>query len=146
LPDWVSRAFEMHRHFGIDIVMDLQRPGLVDTNIRELCRRFIEVQGMTHRYDAMNEIRETIFYCREFENWLAVEQYQQSGEKNYKETTYVNKGNIFACFNSFSCADAFLPPKGKDFSYLPSLEKAREEGISGGLYYRTAEPKEYRGK
>lgn len=145
-PDWVSRAFEMHRHFGLDITMDLQRPALVDLNIRELCKRFIEVREMRHRYDVMGQIRETTFFCREFENWLAVEQYQASGAVNYTEKIYRNEGNIFDCFNSFSCADEFLPPQGKDFSYLPPQAQAREEGKDGEMFYRTAEPKEYRGK
>lgn len=145
LPDWVSRFYEMHRHFGIEIVMDLQRPALVDLNIRELCRRFIEVQDMVHRYDDMGNIRETVFRCREFDHWLAVEQYLKNGDKTYRESVYRNEGDIFSCFNSYSCFDEFLPPEGKDFCYPPSFRRANESGKVGAIYQRT-EPKEYRSK
>ncbi len=145
-PDWVSRAFEMHRHYGLDITMDLQRPALVDLNIRELCKHFIEVRGMEHKKDNIGSITKTTFHCREFENWLAVEQYQKGGEKTYKETKYVNEGDIFGCFNSYSCFDDFLPPAGKNFSFIPNARKAKEEKKGDAVYYRTAEPKEYRSK
>ena len=36
LPDWVSRYYEEHRHFGLEIYLDVQRPGLIDANIREI--------------------------------------------------------------------------------------------------------------
>ena len=42
-PAFVSAAFEMHRHYGLDIWIDVQRPKLIDANIRELCKKFIEV-------------------------------------------------------------------------------------------------------
>ena len=37
LPDWVSRLYEMHRHYGMEIFLDVQRANLIDLNIKEIC-------------------------------------------------------------------------------------------------------------
>ena len=62
-PDWVSRFYEEHRHFGLDIYLDCQRPGLIDANIREITGEFIEVLNV--------EVIEghTIFYFRRYNSW-----------------------------------------------------------------------------
>ena len=136
LPDWVSRFFEMHRHYHVDLWLDVQRPILIDANIRELCKLFIEVRKMVHVYDAAGRITSTTFHVREFERWGAVEQYLNMGGKEYEERTYTNEGNIFRAFDSYSYFSEFLPAEGRDFSMLPFGGK--------GTFYETSEPKEYR--
>ena len=54
-PDWQSRWYEQHRHNNLDILMDVQRPGLVDVNIRELAQ-FIDIQDMEN-FKIVNEAR-----------------------------------------------------------------------------------------
>jgi hypothetical protein len=44
-PDWQSRFYEQHGHNHIDIFIDVQRPTLIDINIRELAS-FIEVMDL----------------------------------------------------------------------------------------------------
>ena len=41
-PDWQSRWYEQHGHDFLDIYLDVQRPMLIDVNIRELSQ-FIEI-------------------------------------------------------------------------------------------------------
>ncbi len=143
LPDWVSRWYEMHRHFGIEIYMDVQRVKLIDLNIRELCQKFIEVQRTEHERDSADWITKTRWYCREFDNLLDVEDYLSGNSKNYRETVYEYEGNIFESFNSTSCASEFVPAEGEDFKYLTFN---REGGASdkNAEYYITSEPKNYR--
>ncbi len=145
LPDWVSRAFEMHRHYGLEIYLDVQRPALIDLNIRELCKRFIEVLGMTHYRNDLGEIYKTVFRCREFTSWAEVDKYIKTGEGEFIETSYVDEGNIFECFNSTSFFEDFLPPAGKDFTALPSKRRAKEERTANNKFYAGEEPKEFRG-
>lgn len=142
IPDWVSRFFEMHRHFRIDVWMDVQRPILIDANIREICKSFIEVSEMTHEKDAAGRIVRTAFRCREFDRWGAVEQYLDSGAELYHETEYVNEGDIFRSFDSYSYFEDFLPIGGNDFKMLPFKKDA--DGADA-IFYKTEEPKEYRG-
>ena len=144
-PDHVSRAFEMHRHFGLDIYLDAQREGLIDLNIRGLCKRFIEVRKAEHEKTATGRIVKTTFFCREFDDLISVEQYLSGGSNAYRETTYVNRGNIFRSFDSFNHQNDFIPGKGRDYRYLPFLAKGENVPENLKMFYETEEPKAYRG-
>lgn len=146
LPDYSSRLFEMHRHYGLDIYMDTQRPGLIDLNIRALCKSFIEVMGIEHEYDFAGRIVASTFRCRAFRNNADVEEYLNAGAGNYTETTYENRGNIFNAFDSFNYFDEFLPPENKDFMYLPYLSGNARRESKNKDFYSFIEPKEYRKK
>ena len=146
LPDFVSRLFEMHRHYFIDIWLDVQRANLIDLNIKEICKRFIEVREMRHQKDYAGRIVRTAFHCREFDCWRAVEQYMETGAETYKKVVYRHEGDIFRCFDSYSYFEEFLPDEDKNFNYLPF--RSREEQKQAGddaVFYRTEEPAEYRG-
>lgn len=145
-PDHVSRAYEMHRHYGLDIYLDVQRLKLIDPNVRELCKHFIEVLGQKHVKDGLGRIVQTTFLCREFDNWLSVEDYLEHGTPAYREKQYIHKGNIFSCFDSFSFSKEFLPDEGRDFHYLKFLDR-REISVlpdETARFYDTSEPPEYR--
>ena len=147
-PDFVSRFYEMHRHFGLDIYLDVQRVRLIDPNIRELCRRFIEVQGMEHTRDKLGRITRTVWHCREFGNWIDFEDYLNTGADTYKETTYSYDGNIFDCFDSFSFFENYLPEDvaGNDICYLKHLSRAEARfiGADKAEFYKSGEPVAYR--
>ena len=145
-PRFVSEAFEMHRHYGLDIYIDVQRPVLIDKNVRELCKRFIEVQGMEHQETQLTgQITATTFHCREFDSNAAVEAYLGGGEKIYRSTTYEHRGNILETFDSYGHFDDFLPKEGSDFHLLPFLGKGGKPPKELEAFYKFTEPKEYRG-
>ncbi len=152
LPDWVSRWYEMHRHFGIEVYMDVQRGKLIDLNIRELCKKFIEVQRMEHETDGGGYITKTTWFCREFANSQDYDDYLNNPTTaenvNYENTTYEYEGNIFDNFNSTSCFEEFVPDdiKGVDFHYLPYRGKTEEkpDDEATAAFYSTLEPKAYR--
>lgn len=141
MPDHVSRAYEMHRHYGLDITMAVQRVMLIDKNIKDLCKHFIEIQSLEHEYNAFGDISKSVWKCREFDNWLAVEEYLNTGAGNYVETEYTYEGNIFDCYNSFNYFNDFMPreTKNEDFSYL----KFKNDG-DGSAFYNRGEPNGYR--
>ncbi len=147
-PDFVSRFYEMHRHFGLDIYLDVQRVRLIDPNIRELCRRFIEVQGMEHTCDKLGRITRTVWHCREFGNWIDFEDYLNTGADTYKETSYTYDGNIFDCYDSFSFFENYLPEDvaGNDICYLKHLSRAEARfiGADKAEFYKSGEPVAYR--
>lgn len=143
--DWASYAFEIHRQARLDIYLIAQRGMLFDRNIKELGVRVIEVVGMENEEDLGGNVEKSTWHCREFENWQAAEQSLNTGEKTYKETTYVNDGNIFESFDSYAKLGEFLPPEGKDFDYLPQ-EKPERLTAREKEFYKTGEPKEYRSR
>lgn len=144
MPDFVSRTYEMHRHYDLDFWLDVQRASLVDLNIRELCRRFLEVVAMQHTKDFAGRITQTVFTCREFDCWRDVAQYLETGAKTYKVVKFVNEGDIFRCFDSFNYFNEFLPDEGNDFKYLPFLSRFEAKNSTNSIYYDLSEPKLYR--
>lgn len=139
LPGWVSRFYEMHRHYGLDIWMDVQRPNLIDLNIKELCQHFIEIVKLEHEYDALGRIVKSRWCCREFDSWNKTERYLNGGEKTYEETEYVNVGDVFKLYDSHTYFDKFLPTESRDFCV-----SAKEFERYKDLYEMPGEPETYR--
>lgn len=122
LPDWVSRFFEEHRHFGLNIFLDVQRPGLIDANIREICGSLIEIVGLRHDTDPCGNVLSTTFSLRSFEDWKYVDRYVTSGEKCYEETERRFVGNVFSCYQSCSYYKQFVPGSHGAFSMITHAE------------------------
>jgi len=61
LADWVSRWYETHRHWGLNIVMACQRPGLIDLNIREIAERFIFITLLKVRKDGYGRVTRVVW-------------------------------------------------------------------------------------
>lgn len=146
-PDYVSRLFEMHRHYNLDIYMDVQRVMLIDSNIRDLCRHFIEVQSVNNVTDELDRIVKSVWQCREFSTWTAYSDYLSNGSQNYENKTYVHEGNIFDSFDSYAYFNAFLPGEGKDFNYLKfcNASELKQLPDSTAAFYDSSEPVGYRG-
>ncbi len=148
LPDHVSRNYEMHRHYGVNFYMDVQRAQLVDLNIKDIAEKFIEVQGMEHERDFSGRIISSKFICREFANWRETEQYINTGAKTYEEVVYEHRGNIFRSFDSHTYANEFLPVEGGDFSYLDFKDKSEILRLKPEerRFYEFREPEGFRTK
>ena len=151
LPDWVSRFYEEHRHFGLNIMLDVQRPGLIDINIRELCGKFIEVLGMTHRTDRKGLIISSTYHIREFEDWKFVEQYMSGGRDAglYTERKVRYEGCVFDAYQSFSYFNQFVPKEGKDFTqvfHVSGRTTAEDAEIARIMYAQIPPPGFYPGR
>ncbi len=118
LPDWVSRFYEEHRHYGLDIYLDLQRLLLCDLNIRQLAGRIVEVYKLEHEYDRMGNILASRFSLRSWDSLAAAERYVDNDSlTNYSREEYIHEGNVFEAYTSACYFDAFLPGTAKDFSF-----------------------------
>lgn len=125
LPDWVSRYFEEHRHYGLDIWLDVQRPGLVDVNIRDITNNFVEVQSI--RVVESDGRLKTVFVLNEFDEWRNVDAYLSGGTDLGKKRSVLFDFNVFDYFISESYFRNFLPSKG-DFDVMPHVTVADVEG------------------
>lgn len=141
LPDWVSRFFEEHRHFGLDIMLDVQRPGLIDVNIRELAEEFIEVEQITQRKDEYGYITETDFYCKVFNDWKFVDKYLSGAADLYEKRIYAFDFNVFEYYQSKSYYRNFLPSSGFDYIEHVALEEVEKDVELAKLMYRQTPPK-----
>ena len=145
LPGHVSRAFETHRHFKIDIYIGVQRPKLIDVNIRELTPRFWEIIDTRHETNGYGGIVKTTWRIQEFNSDAEVIEHIENGGGGHELPPIVHEGNIFEAFNSFEQKKLFFPRDEKDagFTLLPFRPDAElPEDIKE--IYNTAEPKWYR--
>lgn len=107
---WQSNLFEQHGHNHLDIIMDTQRPGLIDLNIRELAK-FIEIRSMEVHYDEHQWFTDVTWVIREFDNVGLVEEYMRSGKRDtmcYTERKVVSKYNVLEMYDSYSCEPKFF--------------------------------------
>lgn len=110
LPDWVSRYFEEHRHFGLDIYLDLQRLLLLDINIRELAERIAQVVGVKHETDYIGNVLQSEFTLRVWQDAASAEMYiKDKSLNNFDLIKETFKGNVFDSYKSRSYFEAFLP-------------------------------------
>ncbi len=117
LPDWISRYYEQHRHFGLNFMLDVQRAGLIDLNIREIAERFVLMREVVHKTDKLGNIVASTFRYNEFSDASEVDRFSRSGSGDSvsREKTYI--GNIFESYDSTSYYRSFIPKRG-DFSHV----------------------------
>lgn len=141
LPDWVSRFYEEHRHYGLDIYLDVQRPGLIDVNIRDIAGRFIEIEKLSQKKDKDGKVVSTDFRVKEFEDWKFVDKYINSDEKSYITKDESFPYNVFDFYESQSYYRNFLPET--DFDYIPHValdDVEKDIRLSQLMYRQTAPP------
>ncbi len=145
-PDYVSRWFETHGHFWLDVIIDVQRGKLIDVNIRALAKKIIDVQRMVNVKDAYGRILQSTWYCYEFDNSQDYETYCEGGNACYRETSYTHVGNIFKCYNSRSCKEDFVPAEDSDFKLLEYKTSAEVKELPESLikYYMNQKPEWWR--
>lgn len=142
-PDWQSRWYEQHGHNNVDVFLDVQRPMLIDPNIRDLAR-FIEVVKLDRIADKVGRIQKLVWTVRLIDNAKLWEKYVASGSKDsscFEERTIVADYNVFTRYNSFSCKPKFYDGHlYEDFSleeYMPT-----EESLRGYIEYMKSEDDE----
>ena len=122
-PDWQSRWYEQHGHNNLDIYLDVQRPGLIDVNIRELAQ-FIEIVKLKMHYDDFGKPDQLRWTIRKIDNSGLYERYIASGKTDkscYVESDVVADYNVFDCYNSQSCKPFFYAGHfNEDFDYRTS--------------------------
>ena len=122
IPGWQSRWYEQHGHNNLEILLDTQRPKLIDVNIRDLAS-FYEIRSMRVFYNRYGEIKKVVWRIRVLDNNAAFERYLESGKtlKNYKEITEVADFNVFDCYNSEGCEPYFYEGRlNNDIDYQTS--------------------------
>ncbi len=150
-PARVSAFFEKHRHQHLDVIIESQRPDLIDLNIRRLTHLFIEELGIDNKKNFAGRVDFSTWKRREFTSWNAVDDYIKGNGTDYTDKPVTHNGNIFAAYNSYACAQEFFP-KAKEgntsYDFLASYSEAMEKGFPKGYedYYKLTEPKGYRSK
>ena len=148
LQERFYREFEIYRHWHLLFLVDGHKGSFIDLRVRALTKHVIEIQKQVHERDGMGRILKTTWYCREFYSMKDYDDYILHNAATYRETKYENDGNIFECYDSFSCKDEFIPPEGKSFSMLKPLSQSEIKKLppETAKYYSFEEPAAFRGK
>ena len=118
----VSAFFEKHRHGDYEIWIASQRPILINKDIRDLSRHFIQIYKLDMTKAAFDIICSLKWHCREFDSRADVDEYvdlsksEKADNINYRETVYDMSGDVLDYFDSKSCLSELLPEEGCDYA------------------------------
>lgn len=120
----VSRAYEIHRHYDLNIYLDCQRATLIDLNVRGISERLIECYKKCKLdFSSCGVLTQITWYLREFNSSEEYDKYLESGRKlkNYIQYSECYKGNIGKCFSTKQNRSLFYENiENRDFSYTLS--------------------------
>lgn len=129
-PAWKSNLFEQHGHNHLNFLLDTQRPGLIDVNIRELAN-FIEIRNLEYKTDRRGLFKELEWTIREFENNGSVDEYMSSAKRDrslYKQSKITYKRNVFNQYNSWSLESRYYEGhENDDFDLHYSMEYLQDK-------------------
>lgn len=134
-PDWQSRFYEQHGHYDLEILLDTQRPELINANVRDLAC-FTEIVDLNKYYDKNNKIKKLEWLVKDIPNSSVYEDYKNSGKtlKLPERVEVEDNINVFDLYDSQNCK-----PKNFDghFEEDFSLEfgKPPEENIEAYIKY-----------
>lgn len=108
--DSVSRAYENHRHWGLDIFIDAQRGTLIDLNVRDISGEIIDVVNREEVVDKNGRLIEYKWNTRVFQASSAYQKYLETGklEGEFETRVYTFPGNIHDCYMSENNFALFL--------------------------------------
>ncbi len=117
LPAGQLEFFMECRHHRIIMLLAAPRAVLIHKDIRSSGSRFIEPREVVNEFDAFNRLCKTTWYCREFLESSAIEEYIATNGKSgdYIETTYIHNGNVREIYDGYAFRRHFYPKEGKDF-------------------------------
>lgn len=108
VADYFLRYIERQRKVGVQMWADTQIDDSADKRFRSLADKLIEVQGKCDYYDRYGRIIQTVWACLEFSGVRAYSRYKDSGNPyEAVKTSYIHKGNIYACVDSFNGKEYF---------------------------------------
>ncbi|MDE6868976.1 MAG: zonular occludens toxin domain-containing protein [Clostridia bacterium] len=122
LPRAVSAFFEKHRHGDFEIWIASQRPILINKDIRDLSRHFIQIYKLDMTVAHFDIICSLKWHCREFDSRADVDEYVELSKSakcdcvNYRETVYNSSGDILDYYDSKSLLDEYLPAEGENYA------------------------------
>ena len=129
---WQSNFFEQHGHNHLDLLLDTQRPGLIDLNIRALAN-FIEIRSLYVNFDKIGWFKNIVWTIRSFDNYGAVEEYMRSAKKDrslYTQSRVISEQNVLKRYNSWSLEPKFYAghlDKDFDLEYCKSFGPTKDD-------------------
>lgn len=138
-PAAVSRFYELHRHYGLNITIACQRPGLIDLNIRELAEELIYIEDLDTIVDELGNLIKATWHIRKFTNNAEMEKYIDGHKDLGTEEIVECEENLFKFYNTKFFEFAFLNQREnqdflnkclKPFEFSPEIVNVLNEVYS----------------
>lgn len=110
LEDFVSRYYELHGHYRLNVTCTVQRPKLIDLNIRELAAQVIYVAKLEHAQNG-RRVLASQWTCYTWDNVVSAIAFIEGGQSKELRGDVVRfeyVGNIFKHYDSFAFFPVFL--------------------------------------
>ncbi len=110
LADFVSRFYELHGHYRLNLCVTVQRPKLIDLNIRELAAEVLYVAKLEHDQSGQR-ISASEWTCFQWDNVAAAISFIEGGQSSSLRGDTIRfeyNGNIFKHYDSYAFFPAFL--------------------------------------
>lgn len=121
LPRAVSAFFEKHRHGDFEIWIASQRPILINKDIRDISRHFVQICELEKDVAAFGIICGLKWTCREFNSRADVDEYVELSKRgkadfiNFRDTVYNDTGAILSYYDTKSCRGEYFPADGENY-------------------------------
>ena len=121
LPRAVSAFFEKSRHADFEIWIASQRPILINKDIRDLSRHFIQIYKFDMTEAAFGIICDLKWHCREFDSRADVDEYVELSKHSkadiisYRETVHDGGGDVLDYYDSKTYQEEYLPAEGENY-------------------------------
>lgn len=118
----VSAFFEKSRHADFEIWIASQRPILINKDIRDLSRHFIQIYKLEMDEAQFGIICGLKWHCREFDSRADVDQYVELSKTdkadsiNYRETVYESSGDVLNYYDNKCFLSDYLPEEGSNYA------------------------------
>lgn len=129
-PAYVSRFFELHRQFDLDITLIAQRAGLIDINIRELAEELFYVEDSEREEDILGNLVHVTWKIRRFTDNADLEHYIAGKKELGEEITIECTENLYKYYDTKFFKFLFLNQRKnqqflqrqiKPFKYSPEI-------------------------
>ncbi len=122
LPRAVSAFFEKSRHADFEIWIASQRPILINKDIRDLSRHFIQICKLEKEVAHFGIVCGLTWRCREFDSRADVDEYVELSKHgkgdiiSYRETVYTAGGEVLEYYDSKTYRKDYLPAEGENYA------------------------------
>ncbi len=122
LPRAVSAFFEKSRHADFEIWVASQRPILINKDIRDLSRHFIQICKLDKTVAHFDIICDLKWHCREFDSradvdkYTELSRYDKTDTVSYRETVYNASGEVLDYYDSKTYRTDYLPLEGENYA------------------------------
>lgn len=109
-PSWQSRWYEAHRHFDLDIFIDVQRADLIDINVRSLAQ-IIEVQSTSNTFDTNGKRIGSKWNLKLFSGIKQYDSYCAGGCKDdslFISQELISNVDVCSMYDTKSCRPKFI--------------------------------------